>query len=655
MVWGAAAVFSLVILSAPTQIHADSIPNSTCLACHSSMAKDSTALKGLYNVPGGGREKMSLQVTKDSLKGSIHEGFSCVDCHQDITSIPHPAKLKPVNCGNCHITEAEELTKSIHDKIGKAAPYTPMCINCHGAHQIMPKSNPKSTIYPANLPYTCGSCHSKTEMMRQLGVQIPNPLANYMKSEHWRALKTGKTMKAATCTDCHGSHLILPSTNPESTVYKKNTPATCGKCHPVIEKQYEASIHGQALAAGHMQAPACTDCHGEHDIEGPNQPTSRVSPVNVRLTCAQCHGQVRLARRFSLPSGMVQSYQASYHGLASQYGDTQVANCASCHTAHDILPASDPKSSINPKNLQKTCGKCHPNATAAFAHTPIHLKISETNSPVLYWLKWFYVILIVVVVGALGFHNFLDYLKGYREALKTLKPVAIYRRMTLPERIQHFLLLSSFFLLVITGFALKFPHSFWSWPFKFFPAGFEWRGLIHRIAAVVMMGTAGYHLVYLVGTKRGRRFLKDMMPTWQDVKDVREQLGYYFGLRRHGARFGRFSYVEKMEYLALIWGTIIMIATGLILWAKNWSTGFLPSWGWPAAEIIHFYEAVLAFTTIIIWHLYTVFSHTDKPPYNPTWLTGGMTKESLEHHHPKALEDIEKEKRREEEGWEPRD
>jgi cytochrome b subunit of formate dehydrogenase len=142
------------------------------------------------------------------------------------------------------------------------------------------------------------------------------------------------------------------------------------------------------------------------------------------------------------------------------------------------------------------------------------------------------------------------------------------------------------------------------------------------------------------------------MPTLDDVREFFHQIGYYLGIKRHEADFGRFSYAEKLEYLALVWGTIIMVATGFVLWFKQFFTAFLPGWGFKAAEMVHFYEAVLAFTTIIIWHLYMVFVHTDKPPFNPTWITGRMTRKTLEHHHPRALEDIEGEKGQEEDGEE---
>jgi cytochrome b subunit of formate dehydrogenase len=448
------------------------------------------------------------------------------------------------------------------------------------------------------------------------------------------------------CGDCHGNHKILPSTDPASPVYKIHIPDTCGKCHAEIRRKFAGSIHGAALAKGNFEAPSCADCHGEHDIEAPASPTSAVYAGTIgKTTCPQCHASVRLARRFDLPEGMVKSYQASFHGLASKFGETNVANCASCHGAHDILPSSDPRSSIAPANLTKTCGKCHPKAGENFARTPIHLQVSVSDSPVLYWIRKFYLWIIAGTLLLLGFHNLLDFVRRYKDAIRALKPMAVFVRMTLQERIQHWLLLSTFFLLVLTGFALKYPDSVWALPFKVFPHGFDMRSWLHRAAAVVMILDALYHLVYLAATDRGRRFVKDVLPTWQDVKDLGFQIGYYLGFRPQAAQFGRFSYAEKVEYLALLWGTAVMVGTGLVLWFKTTFTRFLPGWGYTASEMIHFYEAVLAFSTIIIWHLYAVFSHTQMPPYNPAWLTGRMTEHDLEHYHYRVLVEIERERR----------
>jgi len=624
-----------------------SVPDADCLACHSerSMKAQSPGDPRLLHLGPVGREKLTLEVTHESLAGSVHEGLACTDCHQGITEVPHAEKLPLVDCGGCHGDQAQAVNEGIHAAKKGGTHYTPQCWNCHGAHQIRPKTDPNSSIYPMNVPGTCGACHGDAKLMAAAGVVIANPLKNYMKSDHWRLLSSGKRLEAATCADCHGAHKILPSTNPKSPIYKLNVPKTCGKCHSGIEAKYARSVHGKALEKGNLEAPSCTNCHGEHDIEGPKRPTSSVYPPTVaETTCPQCHASVRLSERFNLPTGMVQSYKASFHGLAASYGQTDVANCASCHGAHDILPASDPSSSVNPANLQKTCGKCHPGATKAFARINIHSKVPESSSSVLFWIRSLYLWLIALVVGGLALHQLMDYVRRYRLAIQALDPAAVYRRMTGAERLQHFLLLSSFFTLVATGFALKYPDSLWSIPFKWASLGFDIRGWLHRAAAVVLIGDALYHLVYVISTKRGRAFIRDITPAASDVREFFQQIAYYLGLRRREADFGRFSYAEKLEYLALVWGTVVMVATGFVLWFKEFFTAYLPEWGYNAAEMIHFYEAVLAFATILIWHLYMVFVHTDHPPFNPTWITGLMTRKTLEHHHPRVLTQIKAEK-----------
>ena len=615
-----------------------------CLQCHSDSGMAATRPErpealGRTVVAG---ENLSLQVTQESLKGSAHEGLSCTDCHAGIKELPHEEKLPPPSC-NCHSDLEAQMKEGLHAPSGSASALVPRCADCHGAHQIRPKSDPASSIYPTNIPTTCGACHGNTKGMEALGVRQSNPLENFLKSDHWKSMEGAVTLKAATCADCHGAHTILSATDPKSPVYKTNVPNTCGKCHKGVAEQYARSVHGKSLAGGHMEAPSCADCHGEHDIEKKSRKTSKVFGANLAtMTCGECHSSVRMAKRFNLPTGMVKSYQASFHGLASKYGDTAVANCGSCHGNHDILPSDDPQSSINPKNLQATCGKCHPGAGETFAQTSIHLKVSASESPVLFWIQRFYILIIVLTLGGMALHNILDYVRHFKEAMKRLRPVAIYQRMTRSERVQHFLLLTSFLTLVVTGFALKWPDSVWALPFLYLPRGFEARGWIHRGAAVVMVADSLYHLYYLIATRRGRGFVKDMMPTLQDAKDAVEQIGYYLGYRNHGARFPRFSYAEKAEYLALVWGTIVMVGTGFVLWFKTFFTPYLPNWGYTASEMVHFYEAVLAFSAIVIWHFYAVFSHTEKAPYNPTWITGGMTRNEMGHYHPRELETLDR-------------
>ena len=217
-----------------------------------------------------------------------------------------------------------------------------------------------------------------------------------------------------------------------------------------------------------------------------------------------------------------------------------------------------------------------------------------------------------------------------------------YLRMTLNERIQHFLLLSSFITLVITGFALKFPESVWvRWVIDIFgEAAFEWRGTIHRIAACVMVADSIYHLLYVSFTERGRRLIKDFWFQKQDIVDIKQSIRYYLGKVKDRPKYGRFSYIEKTEYWSMMWGTIVMSLTGGALWFENMFLPIISNTGMNIATAIHFYEAILATLAILVWHLYFVIYNPDVYPMNKAWFTGYLTEEEMEKEHPLELEKI---------------
>jgi cytochrome b subunit of formate dehydrogenase len=222
--------------------------------------------------------------------------------------------------------------------------------------------------------------------------------------------------------------------------------------------------------------------------------------------------------------------------------------------------------------------------------------------------------------------------------------------MTVSERIQHWLLLASFTILVLTGFALRYPEA---WLFegirRFSGVLFEWRGIAHRIAGVVLVAASIYHVGYLTLTARGREFFRDISPRRGDLRDIGNALRYYLGGTRERPRFGRFSYIEKSEYWALVWGTVVMAATGTVLWFQDAFIALLSKLGWDAARSIHVYEAVLATLAILVWHLYFVIFNPDVYPMNLAWLKGTLSEEEMREEHPLELEAIQG-RRREEKG-----
>ncbi|MGD0546562.1 MAG: cytochrome b/b6 domain-containing protein, partial [Terracidiphilus sp.] len=584
--WIFAQAIALSLLASPVAARAQHKPkDSECLACHS----DATLTMEVN------AHQVSLTIDEGKLKHSIHGGmFSCVDCHTDVKGLVHETTPKKVTCAQCHADAQEAYAHSLHAKALQSGMAAANCQDCHGgAHEILGVDDPQSPVHHANIPATCGRCHGQKFLVGSNG-ESAQSFASYQESVHGLAVEKGST-KAAVCTDCHGAHEILPANDAQSPIYKFNVPATCGKCHAAVADAFMQSIHGQGLARGNGLSPVCTDCHGIHSIKAHKDLNSPVAEQNLsRDTCARCHQGVRLSEEFGVPGGRVASYFDSYHGLAAEGGSVVVANCSSCHGVHNILPSSDPRSTINRAHLETTCGKCHKGVTQKFTLTKVHLEgvgARDMGSIATRWVRIFYLVLIVFVIGAMFLHNAILWRSKAVARRAVQNPFMV--RMTANQRWQHLILLTSFIVLVITGFALKFPNS-WIAAALGSGNGEKLRGLIHRIAGVILIGAGIYHIFYLAITREGRRMIRDVAPRPRDAFDAWGTMRYYLGLSKERPKFGRFSYAEKTEYWALVWGTALMALTGIMMWAKVWVGNLLARWWVDIATAIHFYEAILA-------------------------------------------------------------
>jgi cytochrome b subunit of formate dehydrogenase len=635
-----------------------------CLVCHGDPGMKSESGK-------------SLHVDAAKHKSSVHGDLGCSTCHVGVKEYPHPKPMRKPTCGTCHDQEVAQVPQSVHAILGndacaschgkthevqraeKVVPQqcstchedavhgyemgvhaaarktgdkqAPTCLACHGSpHQILAADDPKSPVHHANIPATCATCHAQKIVMESRG-QTTQQFSSYEESVHGRAVASGST-KAAVCTDCHGVHEIRRANDEKSSIFKFNVPATCAKCHDAVKQEFMTSIHGQAVTRGNSQAPVCTDCHGIHSIKSHLDPNSSVAARNLaRTTCARCHEGVRLSQEFGVEGGRSSTYLASYHGLASELGSKVVANCASCHGVHNILPSSDPRSTINHANLVHTCGQCHPGVTEKFALGKVHVDAplsADIGSVAVRWIRRFYLSMIWGVIGGMVLHNLIIW---RRKALdrRDLYPRTV-TRMSRGQRWQHLTLLISFITLVITGFALKYPDS---WLSMLPGMGERARGIVHRIAAIAMIGASVYHLFYAALTREGRRLVLDLFPEPKDATDAIGVMRHHLGWGGNKPEFKRFTYAEKAEYWALVWGIIVMAATGLALWAKVTVGHLLPRWWLDVATAVHFYEAVLASLAILVWHFYQVFLDPDTYPMNWAWWDGKVSVHHYQHEH----------------------
>ncbi|MCU0452933.1 MAG: cytochrome b/b6 domain-containing protein [Bacteroidetes bacterium] len=699
-----ATVF-LLASGATSSLHAQ--VNDQCLTCHSDESL-TMERKG---------KTVSLHVKADVMAKSPHAKLVCTACHTgfDPDNLPHKDPITPVNCLTCH---ANAPTKhKFHPQLAasKGTNGAPgmSCKTCHGTHDVVRPSDPASKWSLKNQPASCGTCHGEVkklflasahgnawnrgvkgapgcvechqEDITRIGpgrdsavVKLAqeemcmachrdNPdvrsqmtptagfIAAYGQSVHGKALQAGNG-SAAACSDCHGSHDVLPGSDPASKVHRRQIVGTCGQCHLDIGEEFNESVHGVADREGNTDSPTCTGCHGEHNILKHDDPRSPVAAKNISAqVCSPCHASVRLSEKYGIQSDRFATFTDSFHGLAIEGGKVGVANCASCHGAHNIKPSSDPTSMVHKDNLPKTCGSCHPGANERFAVGSVHVTTTTSSTdPTLYWISTVYVWLIILTIGGMTVHNIADFVRKSIRKLRERRghfgtPHAVghrlYLRMSFEERLQHGTFAISFIMLVVTGFMLRYPSAWWVVALRdLAPWEGDLRSFLHRSAGVAMIAASFWHIYYVFATERGRQLIFDLMPTSLDLKEMIAQMRYNFGFSNDRPQLGRFSYIEKAEYWALVWGTVVMTATGIFMWFDNTFINLLTKQGYDIARTIHFYEAWLATLAIIVWHFYFVIFNPEAYPINLAFLKGTISEHEMAEEHPRELAEI---KRRE--------
>lgn len=261
-----------------------------------------------------------------------------------------PPAAEPAACADCH-DAAAGFDASVHGKAGLE------CASCH-----TDLAQAAGFPHPEPVPVDCTACHEAT-----------------ISREH-----------PPTCADCHGGHDIKKVTGSVRSAAADRLAGTCGKCHEGPARDFAAGIHGGELAKGNPDVPTCLTCHGGHGIRLNDDPDSPVGPASQARTCARCHDDEEIASKYHLPPARLQTFVGSYHGLASEYGERNVANCASCHGAHRILPSTDPASTIHASNLPGTCGACHAQAGSHFAEGKVHVEDRWEDNKYAYVARRFY-------------------------------------------------------------------------------------------------------------------------------------------------------------------------------------------------------------------------------------------------------------------------
>jgi len=608
------------------------ISDRSCLKCHDKKDIHKTVNDSV----------ISLHVDKSDLSNSAHKNIPCIKCHSDVSpKLKRPcATANKVDCSNCHAEIANLYFNSGHGEAYKRkeknAPY---CTDCHGGHIIKSRYDDTSPTYRTAIPSLCGKCHRKNgkAIEENPNLHEVNALRDYSASVHGLGMTEKGLLVSAVCTDCHTTHFILKETDSRSSVNPKNIPATCASCHKGIYDQYIKSDHNITKNDSKHTYPTCVNCHTSHVISETRQDKFM---NEVTLQCGSCH------------KDLAKTYLETYHGKAHRLGDIKTAKCSDCHGAHNILNVNNPNSSVSSKNIVSTCQKCHPDANKRFTGYLTHATHHDKEKyAILYYTFWSMTFLLIGVFGFFGIHLLLwlpRSIIGLRDKKRHKIPKAnkyYIRRFTKSQRLTHLFVILSFLMLALTGMILKFANMPWANFISVYLGGVQGAGIIHRFAAIITFGYFGFHLYSLIRTKIKqhipiRQFIfgkNSIMFNKQDVKDFWNTLKWFVG---QGPRpnYGRWTYWEKFDYMAVFWGVAVIGLSGLVQWFPEAFALIFPGWLINVSQIIHSDEALLAVGFIFTIHFFNTHLRPEAFPMDTVIFTGVVPYEEYKQDRPREYE-----------------
>ncbi|MEN8229823.1 MAG: cytochrome c3 family protein [Bacteroidota bacterium] len=606
------------------------ISDNTCMKCH----KDEDIHKMV------GNERVSLYRDPFELPNSVHKNIHCAKCHTAVSDhLKRPCSTnQPVDCSACHAEVFDNYFASGHGQAHyhetENAPY---CTDCHGSHGTKSRYDDTSPVYRTAIPELCGDCHrenGKAPLTTEL--KEVNALADYSSSVHGHGLTNKGLTVSAVCTDCHTTHLMLKETNELSSIHPANVQQTCGNCHKGIYEQYQKSDHAFTLDNKGKEYPTCVKCHSAHVISDVKQDKFM---NEVTTQCGSCHEET------------AETYMETYHGKAYQLGYYESARCSDCHGAHNILKADNPESMTSQENLVNTCAACHVGANKRFSDYLSHA--THKDDPRMNFAYVFMTTLLLAVFSFFGIHLLMWLPRSLKERLKKRKVESkeegnLYiKRFNRGQRITHLFVIISFILLALTGMMLKFAHMEWAKFLSRFIGGVETAGVLHRIGAVITFGYFSFHVYNLVKIKRQKKlslagliFGKNSL--WfnmQDIKDFWATIKWFMG-KGPRPNYGRWTYWEKFDYIAVFWGVAIIGFSGLVLWFPIFFTKFLPGWVINVSQIVHSDEALLAVGFIFTVHFFNTHFRPEAFPMDTVIFTGHMPLEHFKHERPREYQEL---------------
>ena len=362
--------------------------------------------------------RLGLGLALALVVGAIVAGLAAAQ-PANAPSAPLGASPATAECLGCHDDPTLQTTLPGGEVLPLYVSAEGLRASVHGEVGIECQScHPKVTGYPhAPIPFD-----TRRELARSYYEACqrchPDNYSLTQDSMHAQVAAAGN-LEAPICTDCHGAHDVRPPDEPRAHVSQ-----TCGQCHTAIVDAYANSIHGSALLQqDNPDVPVCTDCHGVHNIQDPRTALFRVDTPEL---CAGCHANPELMGRYGLSADVYSLYSLSWHGVdVSVYKANwptiwhERAVCTDCHGVHDILPTGDPASRVNPANLLSTCRQCHPDAgpnwTGAWTG---HYQVSLERTPFVFYTQAFYESFAPFVLWMSGIYVALQILRATVERVR---------------------------------------------------------------------------------------------------------------------------------------------------------------------------------------------------------------------------------------------
>jgi len=574
------------------------LDNATCLSCHESGKKP-------IEVAGKDDEKRPLApLSPGKYAKSVHARMDCVACHSAITDNQAQHQKAPgakaPECASCHeqlwdtakknnATQGRERLEivvqniaayrnSFHMRPDADHPERPkaVCSDCHSTHEFaVPTAGTQSREdWRLTIPKTCGEkCHEEQ-------------LEDYASSAHGKLAMGKGDPKGAVCVDCHTTHKIEGAS---SQSFKLKNVEACGDCHKEELHSYRDTYHGQVNKLGYTYTAKCSDCHGSHNINGADDPTSKVHVNNRLKTCQHCHNEKK--------EGMTL-------------------------------------------------------ATAGFVTFGPHANAHDFKKYPQMWIATkFMVALLIGVFAFFWLHSGLWYYREWQDRKhgKTVKHVHLdalgvktekhFQRFSWGWRVAHLAFALVTMTLVLTGTSAMFSDTGWAPVVAAAVGGPKMLGLIHRVSAVIFVGIFVIHFIYVM-----QRLLRDrtfrwfgpdsLIPNWKDLADCVGMFKWFVG-KGPRPQFDRWTYFEKFDYWAVFWGVNIIGWSGLMLALPHVTATYLPGWVFNVAALVHGEEAFLAAVFLFTVHFFNNHFRPDKlPPPDVVMFTGTQSIEEFRADHP---------------------